>query len=300
MAGLEGPEEELENSKLVQLGKEIVSRLKGVPLVIRIIGGLLKDKKSERFRLSFKDKELYQVMGHGQNDIEEMRLILQLSYKHLPANLKQCFLYCALFPKDYEIKKDELILHWRAQGFIRTNDKDELIDLGEDYFLELLSMSFFQEVTKDEFGNIKACKMHDLMHDLACSITKNECVHGVENDVNERTHHFSMGLGPSTKLFKKLPETLSKARNLRTFFMQNSMYASKQDLEKIFQNHWRLWTLCCLNWGVSHSCTKRLEFIGKIKYLRYLSISNLYIKDLPSILGWFKRFAKWYKKFSQP
>ncbi|XP_038876819.1 putative disease resistance protein RGA1 [Benincasa hispida] len=283
ITGLERPEEELCNSNLVQLGKEIMSRLKGVPLVIRIIGGLLKDKKSERFWLSFMDKELYQVMEHGKNDIEEMRLILELSYKYLRADLKQCFLYCALFPKDYKIKKDELILQWRAQGFIRTNDKDELIDLGEDYFMELLSMSFFQEVTKDELGNIKTCKMRDLMHDLACSITENECVHGVGNNINKRTHHFSMDSRSSRELFKKLPKTLSKARNLRTFFMHDSSYAWGPDLEKVVQNHLRLRTLCCLNFNLwsKYSNTKFLELISKMKYLRYLSISNLCIKHLP-------------------
>ncbi|XP_038898679.1 putative disease resistance protein RGA3 [Benincasa hispida] len=115
MTGLEGysdNQEELDekDSNLVQIGKEIVSRLNGVPLVIRTIGGLLKNNKSERFWLSFKDKELYQILEQGYNDLKEIKFILELSYKYLPTNLKQCFLYCALFPKDHEIQKDELIL----------------------------------------------------------------------------------------------------------------------------------------------------------------------------------------------
>ncbi|KAA0058611.1 putative disease resistance RPP13-like protein 1 isoform X1 [Cucumis melo var. makuwa] len=146
------------NSNLMQIGKEILSRLKGVPLVIRTIGGLLKDNKSERFWLSFKDKELYQVLGQEQDALKEMQLILELSYKYLPANLKQCFLYCALFLKDCELPKNELILLWRAQGFIQPNGNkdDNLVDIGDDYFMELLSKSFFQEVEKNDFGDIIA------------------------------------------------------------------------------------------------------------------------------------------------
>ncbi|KAA0058607.1 putative disease resistance protein RGA3 [Cucumis melo var. makuwa] len=85
MTGLEecsnNQEAELDqrNSNLIQIGKEILSRLKGIPLVIRTIGGLLKDNKSERFWLSFKDKELYQVLGQGQDALKEMQLILELS-----------------------------------------------------------------------------------------------------------------------------------------------------------------------------------------------------------------------------
>ncbi|XP_050938773.1 putative disease resistance protein RGA3 [Cucumis melo] len=89
------------NLNLIKIGMEIVSMLNGVPLVIRNIGGLLKDNKSERFWLSFKDKELHQVLRQEQDALKEMQLILELSYKYLPSsNLKQCFRYCALFPKD--------------------------------------------------------------------------------------------------------------------------------------------------------------------------------------------------------
>ncbi|XP_022153523.1 putative disease resistance protein RGA3, partial [Momordica charantia] len=58
MTSLEGAEEELENSNLIKMGKEIVAKLKGVSLAIRTIGRLLYSKKSEVDWLSFKDNEL--------------------------------------------------------------------------------------------------------------------------------------------------------------------------------------------------------------------------------------------------
>ncbi|KAL4039007.1 hypothetical protein IC575_002650 [Cucumis melo] len=231
MTGLEecsnNQEAELDqrNSNLIQIGKEILSRLKGIPLVIRTIGGLLKDNKSERFWLSFKDKELYQVLGQGQDALKELQLILELSYKYLPANLKRCFLYCALFPKDCKLPKNELILLWRAQGFIQPNgnndDDNYLVDIGDDYFMELLSRSFFQEVEKNDFGDIIACKMHDLMHDLACSITNNECVSGLKkgNVIEKKTLHIFL---EEDSLENQLMRPLSKATHLRTFFSQDA------------------------------------------------------------------------------
>jgi hypothetical protein len=73
-----------------------------------------------------------------------------------------------LFPKDYKIQVKTLIRLWAAQGFIKlSNPKQCVEDVGREYFMVLLWRSFFQDVEKDELGNIACCKMHDLMHDLA-------------------------------------------------------------------------------------------------------------------------------------
>uniref|UniRef100_A0A9I9E983 Uncharacterized protein n=1 Tax=Cucumis melo TaxID=3656 RepID=A0A9I9E983_CUCME len=93
----------LENSKLVVIRKEIVAKLKGSPLAIGIIGRYLYSKKSEKDWLSFKDNELDTIMQHEN----EMESIPKISFNHLSSNLKQFFIYCALFPKDCEIQKDE-------------------------------------------------------------------------------------------------------------------------------------------------------------------------------------------------
>lgn len=56
--------------------------------------------------------------------------------------------------------------------------------IGEDYFNNLSMRSFFQDLQKDYKGEYN-CKMHDLVHDLAQSLTKNECS-VIESESNTR------------------------------------------------------------------------------------------------------------------
>ncbi|KAF7092690.1 hypothetical protein CFC21_095149, partial [Triticum aestivum] len=101
--------------------------------------------------------------------------ILKLSYKHLSSEMKQCFAFCAVFPKDHEMEKEMLIQLWMANGFIQTGTLD-LKQKGELIFDELVWRSFLQDKKESTNFHINgfSCKMHDLMHDLAKSVT-DEC-----------------------------------------------------------------------------------------------------------------------------
>ncbi|KAE8669640.1 hypothetical protein F3Y22_tig00112226pilonHSYRG00045 [Hibiscus syriacus] len=88
---------------------------------------------------------------------------LRLSYHHLPSHLKRCFAYCSIFPKDYEFEEEEIILLRSAEGFLQHKAKHHIKDLGNRYFQDLVSRSFFQISNKDESRYL----MHDLINDLA-------------------------------------------------------------------------------------------------------------------------------------
>ena len=97
----------------------------------------------------------------------DIMLDLKLSYDHLPLHLKCCFAYCSLFLKNYLIDKVTLIKLWIAQGFIQSPDENlPLVDVANEYFMELLWRSFFQEAEEDG-GMNRRFEMHDLIHDLA-------------------------------------------------------------------------------------------------------------------------------------
>ena len=274
--GGEEPEKEV-----VEIGKEIVVKLKGLPLAIRTIGRLLYAKKPEHHLwLAFKDKELSQVLEQREEG-EFMRSILGLSYNHLPSHLKQCFLYCALFPKDYDIEKDEVIRQWMAQGFVRSTGAMEASDIGEEYFMELLSRSFFQDVTRNEMGIVTECKMHDLIHDLVCSIVEDEYVSMGVNDSTDidKIRHISIDNNFAEKL--ESLKLLFKAKNLRTLIID----AVKEDCQKVV-NLISTQFLCLRTLTVDFCYTNTSKVlprsIGKLKHLRYLRIYQRKLEFLPN------------------
>ncbi|XP_039171537.1 putative disease resistance protein RGA4 [Eucalyptus grandis] len=161
-------EEELQDPDMLAIGKDIVRKCCGVPLIVRTVGSLLFFKKTKPEWLHFKDYELPEV---SQRE-DRIKSVLKLSYDHLPSHLKQCFAICSLFPKDYEFKKQTLVDLWMAEGFIRPSYRGQhLEDIAHGYFMDLLWSNFFQEFQE----GAGTCKMHNLMHELACSVAGTEC-----------------------------------------------------------------------------------------------------------------------------
>uniref|UniRef100_A0A6N2NBB6 Disease resistance protein winged helix domain-containing protein n=1 Tax=Salix viminalis TaxID=40686 RepID=A0A6N2NBB6_SALVM len=96
---------------------------------------------------------------------------LKLSYDPLPSYMKHCFAYCSLLPKGVEIDVKSLFQLWIAQGFISSSSSGECLEtVALRCFKSLLWRSFFHEVKRDGFGDIRSCKMHDFMHDLATKV----------------------------------------------------------------------------------------------------------------------------------
>uniref|UniRef100_A0A0D9ZYH4 Uncharacterized protein n=1 Tax=Oryza glumipatula TaxID=40148 RepID=A0A0D9ZYH4_9ORYZ len=164
----------VESTELVEIGQKIVKKCSGVPLAINNIGGLMRRKHDARDWLAILDSNTWD---------EENNILpaLWLSYKHLPSYMKQCFVFCAVFPKDYEICKDRLIHLWVSNGFIPSKETSDIEETGNHVFLELVSRSFLQKVKtgflfsmekyRYRSSDVTMCKMHD----LAMSISRYEC-----------------------------------------------------------------------------------------------------------------------------
>ena len=88
---------------------------------------------------------------------------MEFGYSSLTSSLKICLTYSALFPKDFEIEKNELLYLWMTQGYVVLLHRGQKIeDAVEEYFLILLRRCFFQDVKKDKYDDVVSFKIHPL------------------------------------------------------------------------------------------------------------------------------------------
>lgn len=187
--------------QLSKLSEKILKKCGGVPLAIITIASLLANTSQD----ITKWEEIYNAIGSGlssSNDIHNnMRKILSLSYYDLSSNVKTCLLYLSIYPEDYEITRDRLIWRWIAEGFIQPQENiDDLFELGEGYFNELINRSLVQPVCHiDSDGMTYGCRVHDMILDLICSLAREEnfvtiLKNSEHNSVSLRTKHRRLSL----------------------------------------------------------------------------------------------------------
>ncbi|XP_068491379.1 putative disease resistance RPP13-like protein 1 [Phaseolus vulgaris] len=268
------------NCELKEIGMKIAGKCQGLPLALETIGALLQSKSSVA------EWEGILISNIWDLPIENSKIIpaLLLSYYHLPSHLKRCFSYCALFPKDYEFNKERLILSWMAENFLQCSQQNKSPkEVGEQYFNDLLSRSFFQQLITQDYNFQQSITkdriyfvMHDLLNDLAKYVSGEMCYRlGVDKpgSVPTTTRHFSM-----VKNCVGCDEyrSLCDAKRLRTFFYMNiDCGMSIQDLISNFK-FLRLLSLC--------SCPNIKEVsdsIADLIHLRSLDLSFTDIERLP-------------------
>jgi hypothetical protein len=152
---------------LEAFGREIVRKCKGLPLAAKTLGGLLHSEGDAKEWERISNSNMWGLSN------ENIPPALRLSYYYLPSHLKRCFAYCAIFPKGYTFMKNELITLWMAEGFLVQSRGDvETERIGEKYFNDLVSRSFFQKSSNDPSSFI----MHELIIDLAEYVSGEFCL----------------------------------------------------------------------------------------------------------------------------
>ncbi|KAK8549201.1 hypothetical protein V6N13_008878 [Hibiscus sabdariffa] len=192
---------------------DIARKCAGVPLVAAVIGGTVCNRWDRDEWVTLRDSSLWGSLEKNEG-------------------------------VDFRIQKDQLIQHWMAEGFLRQFDGSSHLseeDIGNEYFNILVSNSLLQDAEKDQYGCITTCKMHDLVLELAQSIS----------------HIYQENVFNGVRLWRSL-------------FLKSGSIHTVRDFESL-----RVLSFC------DADIVSLSESIGRLKHLRYFDISRTSISRLP-------------------
>ncbi|VAI68065.1 unnamed protein product [Triticum turgidum subsp. durum] len=276
--------------ELILTAKNIVHKCKGLPLAIKTMAALLLSKDHSQW-FSVLDSDVW------KNDILTTRIVpaLQLSYDHLKSEEKICFSFCAIFPKGSIMDKDMLIHLWMANDFVPSETR------GQQIFDLLVWRCFIQDGDiqnnllsgfRDEYNEFiympTTYKMHDLMHDLADSISGNDCSILQESSSHQEILQGSTAARPLQH----------EAQHLSLHYVSNQAIATMEEILAIRARTILVqseWLPCDEDKFLSMTKSKFMSLralktfsteghMKNLKHLRYLDFSHSSIHALPEAI----------------
>ncbi|PUZ45486.1 hypothetical protein GQ55_8G227600 [Panicum hallii var. hallii] len=253
-------------------GGVIKKACRGLPLAIVVLAGLMASKMKSQSKTNL-DDHLAQV---GE-DLSKFHC-----YDHLPPDLKTCLLYMSMFPKGCQISSKRLIRRWIAEGFISDKLGKTVQESAKDCLNELISSNLIRAVNDSSNGKVKSCQIHDMVLEYIVSKSSDE------NFITVVGGHW---------------QTPFRSYKVRRLSVQKSDGKEKEKVERMKLSHFRsltaLGSLRALHStlhkfqimqvldleGCKDLSFKQLMKICKMHQLKYLSLRQTDVKEIPSKIG---------------
>lgn len=253
-----------DDREYIPIGRKIAKKLNRSPIAAVTVAGQLWRNPDIRFWQTTANLDV----------LNKTKGALWWSYNQLVVDVRRCFQYCSIFPRRYELERDNLVRMWIAQGFVKDNDgnNEDVEDVGQDYFHDLHSCSFLQLKRKapSDISTGEYFTVHDMFHELAKTIAGSDCVK-IEKSITEHLPKYVRHLCIESYSEILFPEKILELKNLRTLIMCYSVEGMNQDdFERVLK---KLTKLRVVHLDLRH-LSRVPPCIGGLKHLRYLGIMS--------------------------
>ncbi|KAF8105611.1 hypothetical protein N665_0157s0179 [Sinapis alba] len=278
------------DKELEAKGKKMVAYCGGLPLAVKVLGGLLAEKNTvEEWEKVYENIQT-RIIRSDDNKQDSVYRVLSLSYEDLPMQLKHCFLSLASFPEDYTIEVERLYYLWAAEGI--SCEGPTIRESGEEYLEELIRRNMVIAEKHNTSWSWDYCQMHDMMREVCLYEAKKENFLQVIEAPTTSTSTVNAHTRRSRRLVVHGGNALNmlggksnkKARSVLGFGVDNNLW--KQS-DQGFPN---LQLLRVLDLSLESQSGADLEggripsSIGKFIHLRYLSLDVNFVSHIPSSL----------------
>ncbi|KAL4336612.1 hypothetical protein HN51_021105 [Arachis hypogaea] len=269
-----------------QVGRQIAEKCEGKPVVAKSFGVMLRGRSYEEWHHVMMSEKLWWY------DLTSASMLSEYLYSRMPPALRQCLLYCSIFPKNHSIQVDKLVKLWMAQGFIASHEEDKMEIQGWKYVKQLRDCSAFQEFEPDGEGAF-VCKLEEGMHEFIQDLARNEyCIKFLDEGATveesgdndtltkpPRFRHCTLCLEAQTSF----PDSIDNAGKLHTLMvLSESSDIDPTNLASLLHSLKRIRALDLRSCAIKELPLKAAELL----HLRYLNLSfNHELKKLPSAIS---------------
>lgn len=249
----------------IAMAKNLEALCRGNPLLLKLVGSLM--------RFDYKISDVICLLDFSDSILSpscDVAVVVLMCVWALDPHLRQCFAYCALFPKGCAMDKEKTIGMWIAHDLVKPSlGSNSLHSIADSYFHQLLCRSFLTDITCNQFGDITEFRVpgliHKIMHHVASIVWKGKV--GVIGSISEDAGQLSLASLLEGKLNPDHLQMLILSP--RTYFdgsLDHSLLELK-DLQSL---------------DLSCSGIRSLpDGICALKELRYLNLSYSLIEILP-------------------
>ncbi|XP_024310909.1 uncharacterized protein LOC100827806 isoform X2 [Brachypodium distachyon] len=263
---------------LKDVGLKIIKICGGLPLAIKVMGGLLRQREMHR-------RDWEQVLDNSDWSTtkmpEDLNNAVYLSYQDMPPYLKQCFLFYALLPKSTRFDVLHVVGMWISEGFIHGNHSD-LEETGRNYYKELISRNLIEPDNKSYFEQW-FCSMHDVVRSFGQYIARKEALIAHNGEIDTLTKLNSqkfLRLSIETSQLQSGElhwKSLQEQESVRTLISTIPIEMKPGDSLVTFSSLRTLY--------IESADVALLESLHKLKHMRYLTLVNTSISALPENIG---------------
>ncbi|PIA50878.1 hypothetical protein AQUCO_01200276v1 [Aquilegia coerulea] len=270
--------------------QNIVAKCKGSPLAIAALGSALKSVEEEYVW----NNALFVLSYPTRSDLEgimpEVVTSISFSFERLESpEIKKCFLYCCLFPEDYNIDLGDLRDYGIGERFLKVGGTlDNASDKLLSFIKKLKDCCLLLEGDKEY-----SVKMHDVVRDVAICI-RGDAAYGF------LVNHSKDVLRDPLECPQVLSLLIRENDDIR--IDQESFFEDNKSLEVLDLKGWWKWggqnrfimptpqSISCLtNLKTLHlagcDVSDKISLLGGLRKLEILNLSNSIVKTLPEEIG---------------
>ncbi|AQK57438.1 disease resistance protein RPM1 [Zea mays] len=251
----------------------LVNMCKGLPLAIVAMGGMMSLKPPVE---QIWNQACVRLQKELERNADHVQAVLNLSYHDMPGHLRNCLLYCSMFPEDYHMSRESLVRLWIAEGSVLAANSPTPETTAEAYFMELVRRNMLQVVDNDVVGRVSTCKMHDIVRKMVLVVAKEERFASA-TDYSTVSHTGKDVRHLALHGWKDTNTPPVKFPRLRRLVALGANSCLTKLLPAIFSGSSFLTVLVLQDSGISEVPAS----IGSLFNLRYISLRYTQVKSLP-------------------